>query len=55
MKAEEIIKVLEEKIQEELSHKSYFPSEGYEDYISNIDYFIHGLEFAISILKDLKK
>ncbi len=53
MKAEEIIKALEERIEKERSYQSSIPNNGYEDVISNIDYYVNGLEFAISIVKDL--
>jgi hypothetical protein len=55
MKAEEIIKVLEERIQKERSYQSTIPNNDYEDVISNIDYYVNGLEFAIKIVKDLNK
>lgn len=58
MKAEEIIKALEERIQKERSYQSSLPNDestGYQDYISNIDYYVNGLEFAIKIVKDLNK
>jgi len=31
------------------------PNNDYEDVISNIDYYVNGLEFAIKIVKDLNK
>ena len=55
MKAEEIIKALEERIQKERDYQLSIPNNDYEDVISNIDYYVNGLEFAIKIVKDLNK
>ena len=55
MKAEEIIKALEERIQKERDYQLSIPNNDYEDVNSNIDYYVNGLEFAIKIVKDLNK